>query len=133
MNASIVAVQPDREEIANTLTHGLGIALAIVGTIVLLVTAQVNNAPYVLSACVVYGATMIVLYLASTLYHGSGIRDPDDTSPSRSRLQIFDHIAIFLLIAGTYTPYVLVALRGTWGWSLFAIIWSLAALGVMVE
>ena len=133
MNASIAAVQADREEIANTLTHGLGIVLAVVGTLVLLNAARASEAAYAPVACAVYGATMIVLYLASTLYHHAGIQHTDGIAPERPRLRAFDHIAIFLLIAGTYTPYVLITLRGVWGWSLFAIVWSLAALGVVFE
>ena len=74
MSASIVQPYADREEIANALTHGLGIVLAVVGTVVLLAAAQANDTPYAAAACAVYGATMIVLYLASTLYHGAGIR-----------------------------------------------------------
>jgi hemolysin III len=76
---------------------------------------------------------MVLLYIASTLYHGAGIHGASDVSSTRFRLRAFDHIAIFLLIAGTYTPYVLITLRGPWGWSLFAIIWSLAALGAIFE
>jgi len=133
MNATIAATHTDREEIANTLTHGLGIVLAVVGTAVLLLAAQASVVPYALSACTVYGATMIVLYLASTLYHGAGIPHATGAAPPRPRLRAFDHIAIFLLIAGTYTPYVLITLRGAWGWSLFAIVWSLAAVGTVFE
>lgn len=133
MSASIAQPYADREEIANTLTHGLGIVLAAVGTVVLLYAARASGEPYAFVACAVYGATMIVLYLASTLYHGAGIQHLDGAAPERPRLRAFDHIAIFLLIAGTYTPYVLVTLRGVWGWSLFAIVWSLAALGAIFE
>jgi len=133
MNVSIAAVQTDREEIANTLTHGLGIILAVAGTAVLLTAAQARSAPHATIACAVYGATMIVLYLASTLYHGAGIQHANGTAPPRPRLRAFDHIAIFLLIAGTYTPYVLITLRGVWGWSLFTIVWSLAVLGTVFE
>jgi len=133
MNASIAMAQADREEIANTLTHGLGIVLAVVGTVVLLAAAQASGSPYAPIACAVYGATMIVLYLASTLYHGAGIQRMQGIAPERPRLRAFDHIAIFLLIAGTYTPYVLISLRGVWGWSLFAIVWSLAAVGAVFE
>jgi hemolysin III len=133
MSASIAQPYADREEIANTVTHGLGIVLAVVGTAVLLYAARGSGEPYAFVACAVYGATMIVLYLASTLYHGAGIQHLDGTARERPRLRAFDHIAIFLLIAGTYTPYVLVTLRGVWGWSLFAIVWSLAALGAIFE
>jgi hemolysin III len=133
MNASIAHIEADREEVANTLTHGLGVVLAAVGTIVLLNAAQSSSQPHALVACAVYGATMIVLYLASTLYHAACARRPVGFECSPDWLQIFDHIAIFLLIAGTYTPYVVISLRGAWGWSLFAIVWLLAALGVIFE
>ncbi len=133
MSVSIAQPYVDREEIANTLTHGFGIVLAVAGTVALLFAAHASEAPYALAACTVYGATMIVLYLASTLYHGAGIQRVGAAPLPRLRLRAFDHIAIFLLIAGTYTPYVLITLRGPWGWSLFAIIWSLAALGVIFE
>ena len=133
MNASIAPIHVDREEVANTLTHGLGIVLAILGTAVLLSAARASTAPYAAIACAVYGTTMIVLYLASTLYHGAGIQQANGAAAPRPRLRAFDHIAIFLLIAGTYTPYVLIALRGAWGWSLFAIVWSLAAIGTVFE
>ncbi|MFT3790255.1 MAG: hemolysin III family protein [Rudaea sp.] len=133
MNATIAAAHVNREEIANTLTHGLGLALAAIGAVVLLAVARVSATPHAAVACAVYAATMMLLYLASTLYHGAGIRHANDAMPARPRLRAFDHIAIFLLIAGTYTPYVLVTLRGVWGWSLFAIVWSLAALGSLFE
>jgi hemolysin III len=133
MNASTALAHADREEIANTLTHGLGIVLAAIGGGVLLIVAAASRTPYAPVACAVYAATMIVLYVASTLYHGAGISRPHGIAPARARLRAFDHIAIFLLIAGTYTPYVLIALRGPWGWSLFAIVWSLAAIGTVFE
>lgn len=133
MNASIALPRADREEVANTLTHGLGVVLAAIGTVVLLTAAQASATPYAPVACAVYGVTMIVLYLASTLYHGAGIQHTNGVAPARPRLRAFDHIAIFLLIAGTYTPYVLISLRGVWGWSLFAIVWSLAAIGTVFE
>src|SRR5579883_1217790 len=133
MSVSIAQPYLDREEIANTLTHGFGAVLAVVGAAVLLFAARASGAPYAVAACAVYGATMVVLYLASTLYHGAGIQRAGDVPSPRLLLRAFDHIAIFLLIAGTYTPYVLITLRGPWGWSLFAIIWTLAALGVVFE
>jgi hemolysin III len=133
MNTSTAVPNIDREEIANTLTHGLGIVLAVIGTGVLLIAASASGIPYAPTACAVYGATMIVLYTASTLYHGAGISRPHGIAPARVRLRAFDHIAIFLLIAGTYTPFALIALHGPWGWSLFAIVWALAAIGAVFE
>lgn len=133
MDASVELSPADREEVANTFTHGFGIVLAVIGTAALLLAARASAAAGASVACGVYGATMILLYLASTLYHGAGIRRTNGVLPSRPRLRAFDHIAIFLLIAGTYTPYVLITLRGPWGWSLFAIVWSLAAVGAVFE
>jgi len=111
------------EERANMLTHAFGALLSLAGVAVLLAAAHASGLPYALASCAIYGATLILLYIASTLYH----RDP------RPHLRTLDHIAIFLLIAGTYTPFVLITLRGSWGWSLFAITWSLALLGVILE
>jgi len=111
------------EELANMLTHGVGVVLSVIGGGLLLVAADASGFPYALASCAIYAATLVLLYSASTLYH----RDP---KPS---LRMLDHIAIFLLIAGTYTPFELVTLRGTWGWPLFAITWGLAALGVALE
>ncbi|MDR2013382.1 MAG: hemolysin III family protein [Rhodanobacter sp.] len=133
MNLSIALPNADREEVANTLTHGIGGVFAVIGTIVLLIAASASRTSYALTACAVYGVTMITLYVASTLYHGAGIVRTHGVAPVRPRLRAFDHIAIFLLIAGTYTPYVLIALRGPWGWSLFAIVWALAAVGAVFE
>jgi hemolysin III len=115
------------EEIANSLIHGLGIVLSIVGLAVLVVAADATGGAREIASCVLYGVTLIALYTTSTLYHSA-------TAPASKRLlRTLDHIAIFLLIAGTYTPFVLIALRGIWGWSLFTITWALAALGVIVE
>ena len=115
------------EELANSVTHGLGLVLSIAGTIALLNAPGLAGSPGAVAACSVYGATLILLYAASTLYHSAR------QATTQRRLRTLDHLAIFLLIAGTYTPFVLIALRGTWGWTLFGIIWTLAAVGVAVE
>ncbi|GLQ52624.1 hemolysin III family protein [Dyella flava] len=115
------------DELASSVIHGIGILLSIVGLAALVVhTASHGTASDVLASAV-YGVSLIALYTASTLYHS--IR----TESARRVLRTLDHIAIFLLIAGTYTPFTLIALRGTWGWSLFGIIWSLALLGTALE
>jgi hemolysin III len=114
------------EELANGLTHAAGILLSLAGIAVLLIAAA-RTTPHALIACAIYGITLVALYTTSTLYHA--IRHPQ----SKQLLRTLDHIAIFLLIAGTYTPFVLITLRGVWGWSLFATIWTLAALGVVFE
>jgi len=115
------------EEIANSITHGLGMVLSVVGLVLLLVLASRYGDAWHIVGCGIYGATLLLLYTASTLYHGI-------TRPrAKQVLRILDHSAIFLLIAGTYTPFTLVNLRGPWGWSLFGTIWSLALLGIILE
>ena len=112
------------EELANSLTHGFGLLLAIAGLGGLMVVAGGMRETV---SCLVYGLTLILVYATSTLYHG--VRLPH----AKQLLRTLDHVAIFLLIAGTYTPFVLIALRGAWGWSLFGVVWVLAALGAMFE
>ena len=115
------------EEIANAITHGIGLLLSIAGFVVLLVFAVLRGTAWHIVACSIYGATLICLYAASTLYHAV-------ISPRVKRaLRIFDHSAIYLLISGTYTPFLLVSLRGPWGWSLFGVIWGLALAGVLFK
>lgn len=115
------------EEIANAITHGIGLLLSIAGFVVLLVLAALRGTAWHIVACSIYGATLICLYTASTLYHAV-------ISPRVKRaLRIFDHSAIYLLIAGTYTPFLLVSLRGAWGWSLLGVIWGLALVGVLFK
>jgi len=118
---------PPREELANRLTHGFGAALSAAG-LVLLVTVSVRqgDAWHVVSTAI-FGTTLVLLYTASMLYHtleGDGLK---------YLLRKFDHAAIFLLIAGSYTPFLLVTLRGPWGWSLFGVVWGLAAIGVALK
>lgn len=116
-------------EPANALTHLVGVLLAIVGTVALVITAAGD--PWRLVSVAVFGASMIVLYSASTLLHG--VRAGDETL---RRLRVFDHAAIFVLIAGTYTPITLVPLRLVspgWGWALFGTVWGLALLGVVFK
>ncbi len=111
------------EEAANSLIHGLGIVLSLVGMAVLVAAAARVGGAREIASCAIYGITLVALYTTSTLYHSVSRPAP------KRLLRTLDHIAIFLLIAGTYTPFVLIALRGTWGWSLFAVTWILAALG----
>ena len=116
-----------REELASSLIHGAGIVFGIVGTAALVVVAsRSHDTLHLISVCV-YGATLIALYVASTLYHA--IAHP----PAKPLLRVLDHSAIFLLIAGTYTPFTLITLHGPWGWSLFAIVWALACAGIVLE
>ena len=115
------------DELASSVIHGVGIVLSAIGLAVLVIhTAMAGTASDVLASAV-YGISLILLYTASTLYHT--VR----AESARRVLRTLDHIAIFLLIAGTYTPFTLIALRGTWGWSLFGIVWSLALLGSALE
>ena len=115
------------EEIANAVTHGVGLGLSIAGLVVLLVLAILRGTVWHIVACSIYGASLVCLYSASTLYHSV-------VSPRLKRaLRIFDHSAIYLLIAGTYTPFLLINLRGPWGWSLLAVVWSLACAGVLFK
>ena len=115
------------EEIANSVTHGIGIVLAIAGLVVLAVFASLfGNAWHIVSCCI-YGATQIVLYTASTLYHSIPI------PRAKVVLRICDHSAIYLLIAGTYTPFTLVTLQGPWGWTLFGVVWAFALVGIALQ
>jgi len=115
------------EEAANTLTHGIGLILSIIGLVVLVVFAGLRGDVWHVVSFAVFGASLVLLYLSSTLYHAF----------RRPRMKIFfkkmDHSAIFLLIAGTYTPFMLVSLRGPWGWSIFGAIWGMALLGITLK
>jgi hemolysin III len=118
------------EEIAHAVTHGVGIVLAIVGLAVLLTLAAPFGDAWLLGSCAVYGATLILLYVASTLYHSI----PERLLPGARRvLRVLDHCAIYLLIAGTYTPFTLISLRGRWGWALFGVVWTLAVCGIVFK
>lgn len=112
--------------IANSVTHGVGAALAVAGAVVLVVTAAGGTARQIVS-CSIFSCTLVLVYVCSTLYH-SLVR-----TRARHVLQIIDHSAIYLLIAGTYTPFALVSLRGHLGWLLFAIVWGLAILGIVFK
>lgn len=116
-----------REEIANSLIHGIGIVLSIVGLAVLVGNAAAHGTIKDIVAGSVFGTTLILVYTTSTLYHGVPI------ASARRILRTLDHIAIFLLIAGTYTPFTLAAVGGSVGWTLFAVIWGLAVLGIVFE
>lgn len=115
------------EEIANALTHGLAAAAALAGGSVLITLAAVWGDAWQLAGAIVFGLCLLLLYLASTLYHA--FRHP----ATKARMKVLDHCAIYLLIAGTYTPFTLIALRGPWGWGLFAAVWTLALAGVVFK
>ncbi|MBE0621740.1 MAG: hemolysin III family protein [Burkholderiales bacterium] len=110
----------------NSLTHLAGAILGAIGTVVLLVLAARTGDAWKIVACSIYGAALCILYGASTLYHSIRGR-------WKSVLRKLDHCAIYILIAGTYTPFALVTLRGPWGWTLFGLAWGLAAIGIAQE
>lgn len=115
------------EEIANSITHAVGVVLSIAGLAVLTAFASVFGSVWHIVSCSIYGATQIILYTASTLYHSIPL------GRAKAVLRILDHSAVFLLIAGTYTPFALVNLHGAWGWSIFILIWILAIIGVILQ
>jgi len=122
-----LTVYPPREELANRLTHGLGAAFSVAGLSLMVVFSARHGDAWQVVSTAVFGATLVLLYTASTLYHSFR------SERLRLLLRKFDHAAIFLLIAGTYTPFVLVTLRGPWGWSLFGVVWAIACAGVVLK
>lgn len=114
-----------RDEIASALTHGLGAVAALAGGAVLITLAALYGDGWQLAASIVFGATLLLLYVASTLYHS--IQHP----VAKGRLKVFDHCAIYLLIAGTYTPYGLLVLSGAWQFSILGVVWIGAALAIV--
>ena len=119
--------QSRKEEIANSVSHGLGLVAAIVATPFLIIhVAQVGDAASLVGASI-FAATMLMLYLGSTLYHALPV------GKAKRVFRVIEHSAIFLLIAGTYTPFTLGVLRGAWGWTLFGLIWGLAVAGVALK
>ncbi|HEX3559277.1 MAG TPA: hemolysin III family protein [Pyrinomonadaceae bacterium] len=113
------------EELANCVTHGVGLVLSLAGLVALIVVARLYGGVWQIVSGGVYGASLVILYTASTLYHGA-------RSPRAKRIfQVVDHCCIYLLIAGTYTPFTLVTLRGGWGWTLFGLVWGIALAGIL--
>lgn len=116
-----------REEIANTISHGFALLLALVAVPILIAAAlRAGNLQFTLGVSV-FGGTVVLLYLASTLYHSL------THEAAKALFRVFDHTAIFLLIAGTYTPFSLGVLRGPWGWSMLAAVWTLAIVGITLK
>ena len=125
--ASQERAQSVAEEIANSVSHGVGFLAAVAVSPVLIVSAvQRDNSAQIVGASV-FAFTMVLLYLTSTLYHTLA------RNKAKRVLRILDHGAVFLLIAGTYTPFTLGALRGTWGWTLFGLVWGIAVVGVALK
>ena len=116
-----------QEEIASSVTHGFGVMLSVVGLVVLVAMAMREGDPWKVVSFSIFGVSMILLYMASTMYH---LIQHEKT---KEFFRKFDHAAIYLLIAGTYTPFLLLNLRGPWGWSLFGIIWAVAIFGVIYK
>lgn len=116
-----------REEIASSITHGVGAVLAIAGLAVLVAFATLHGDAWHVVGCSIFGAALILCFTASTLYHSVQVER------AKRLLRTLDHTAIFLLIAGTYTPFLLVNLRGPWGWSLFAVVWTLTLAGIALR
>lgn len=115
------------EEIFNAVTHGVGSVLAIAGAVLLIVRAAFTESAITVVSCCVYGASLIILYTMSTLYHAITART------AKAILRIFDHCTIYVLIAGTYTPFCLILLGGGWGWSIFGVMWGFTALGITLN
>lgn len=129
INNSIKNNLHNSEELANSITHGIGFLLSGIGLVILLVQSTGQQSMWLTVSSLIYGTSMLVLYGASTLYHSIHI------PKLKSFLQRVDHAAIYLLIAGTYTPFTLVLLREVdwWGWSLFIVIWVLAIAGMIIK
>ena len=114
-----------REERANALTHGFGLTASLVGLPPLLQAASTHGATLQVVACGIFAVSLVLLYAASTIYHAL------PASRAKQVLRVVDHVAIYLLIAGSYTPFTIGVLRGTWGWTLFWLVWGLAGLGIL--
>ncbi|MCW9004016.1 MAG: hemolysin III family protein [Gammaproteobacteria bacterium] len=110
----------------NSITHLIGAVAALAGCVVLVVFASMQGDPWKIVSFSVYGTTLFLLYLFSTLYHGL-------EGNAKKVFRRLDHLAIYLLIAGTYTPFTLVTLNGNWGWSIFGTVWGLALTGMIIE
>ena len=115
------------EEIANSVTHGIGAALSVAGLVAIVVAAARHRPAWQIAACAIYGARLVLLYTSSTIYHALA------NNRAKRVFKILDHASIYLLIAGTYTPFTLVSLRGRVGWVLFAVVWALAIAGVIFK
>lgn len=116
-----------REEIANSVSHGIAFLLAVAGTPMVIIAAAQRGNPIEVVGVSIFAASMLLLYLSSTLYHALPY------NKAKKIFQILDHSAIFLLIAGTYTPFTLGVLRGAWGWTLFGLVWGFALLGIILK
>lgn len=116
-----------KEEKLNVLTHGFGVLLSVLALILLILKSKDYDKSIYIISCIIYGVSMVLLYTASTLFHSAKQQE------KRNRLQIFDHASIYVLIAGTYTPFTLLVLDGWVGWTIFGISWGLAIVGVILK
>jgi len=118
---------PRREEIANAITHGIGALLSLAGLVLLIVFSSMKGTAWHVVSFTIYGVSMLLLYLCSTLVHSF------KEGKIKDLFEFLDHSSIYIYIAGTYTPFMLVAIRGPLGWSLFGIVWGIALLGVVFK
>jgi len=122
-----IRIQSHSEERANSISHGIGFVAALFGTPFLIMKAVKRGDAGVVAAMALFSASMIILYLASTLYHAL------PNGKAKRVFRVIEHSAIYLLIAGTYTPFTLGILRGAWGWALFGTVWTIAAVGIALK
>lgn len=127
MSTKNITYYPAKEELINVITHLVGLILSIAATALLITFASIYGTVWHIVSFSIFGSSLITLYLASTLYHSA------KRKTLRKRLNVFDHAAIYVLIAGTYTPFCLVGLNGTLGWTLFGITWGLALIGITLK
>ena len=118
---------PPLEEKINIISHGIGIIMSVIAFILLIIKSYADGDAMHIFSYIIYGLSLIILYSASTIYHSS------KTEAIRDKLNVFDHASIYVLIAGTYTPFALVTLEGTTGWIIFGTIWSFAITGVILK
>ncbi|WLD94843.1 hemolysin III family protein [Alkalihalobacillus sp. AL-G] len=116
-----------KEELVNAITHGIGVVFSIVALVLLVVNAVIDGSVWHIVSFSIYGATMLILYTASTLVHSF------QEGKLKDLFEIFDHSAIYLFIAGTYTPFLFVVVKGALGWSLFGVVWGIAIFGVFFK
>ncbi len=115
------------EEIANSITCGIGLCLSIAGLVILVVLSSLHGDAFRVVSFSIYGTSLILLYITALFYHAVQHKQ------AKYVFEIMDHSAVYVLIAGTYTPFALVTLKGVWGWSLFGIVWSLAVFGIVFK
>lgn len=125
--SDIIKTYSPKEEKLNVISHFIGLLLSILGLIILLFKGFLGGLALTVVSYAVYGSSMILLYLASTLYHNA------KNTEKRKKLKVFDHASIYVLIAGTYTPFSLLVLKGAWGWSVFGVVWGIALAGIILK